>query len=86
MHIPYRNSTLTYILKDSLGGNSKTVMIANISPVKNHFLETINTLKFAQRVKTIKNQAMVNEEDLGGFQELKDELRRVNHINHKLEK
>eukprot|EP01083_Nonionella_stella_P004248 12268_1 len=52
-HIPFRNSTLTHMLQDSLGGNSKTLMFSNISPAQNHYGETVNTLKFAQRAKTV---------------------------------
>ncbi len=55
-HIPYRNSKLTRLLKDSLGGNCKTVMIANISPTEATFEETLNTLKYANRAKNIKTQ------------------------------
>lgn len=52
-HIPYRNSLLTTLLKDSLGGNCKTVMIATISMDKTNVDETISTLRFAQRVKLV---------------------------------
>lgn len=55
-HIPYRDSKLTRILKDSLGGNSRTVMIANISPGHSCFEDTHNTLKYANRAKNIKTQ------------------------------
>lgn len=54
-HIPYRNSLLTTLLKDSLGGNCKTVMIATISMDKSNVDETISTLRFAQRVKLVEN-------------------------------
>lgn len=54
-HIPYRNSLLTTLLKDSLGGNCKTVMIATISMDRSNQDETISTLRFAQRVKMIEN-------------------------------
>lgn len=46
-HVHYRDSKLTFLLRDSLGGNSKTVIVANISPSNTHFGETISTLKFA---------------------------------------
>ncbi len=59
-HIPYRDSKLTRILKDSLGGNSKTVMIANISPSAISFDDTYNTLKYANRAKNIKTQVSKN--------------------------
>lgn len=52
-HIPFRNSTLTHLLQDSLGGNSKALMFTNFSPAEAHQAETLNTLKFAQRVKTV---------------------------------
>lgn len=59
-HVPYRDSKLTRILKDSLGGNSKTVMIANISPSVISFDDTYNTLKYANRAKHIKTQISKN--------------------------
>jgi kinesin family protein 18/19 len=59
--VPYRDSKLTRLLKDSLGGNCKTVMIANISPASSQIEETINTLKYANRAKNIKTKAMSNK-------------------------
>ena len=59
-HIPYRQSKLTNILKDSIGGNSKTVMIANIWPEQSHLEETISTLKFASRMMKVSNEAIIN--------------------------
>lgn len=59
-HIPYRQSKLTSILKDSIGGNSKTIMIANIWPEQDHLEETISTLKFASRMMKVANEATVN--------------------------
>ena len=61
-HIPYRDSKLTRILEDSLGGNCKTTMMAMISPAQEAYLESLSTLKFANRAKTIKNEARVNED------------------------
>ena len=52
-HIPFRDSKLTRLLKDSLGGNCRTVMIANVSPFISHFEETQNTLKYANRTKDL---------------------------------
>nr|GEX14384.1 kinesin-like protein KIN-12E [Tanacetum cinerariifolium] len=64
-HVPYRDSKLTFLLQDSLGGNSKTTIIANISPSSCNSLETLSTLKFAQRAKFIKNHATINEDASG---------------------
>ena len=61
-HIPYRDSRLTRILEDSLGGNCKTTMMAMISPALEAFMESLSTLKFANRAKSIKNVARVNED------------------------
>ncbi|EYU17398.1 hypothetical protein MIMGU_mgv1a000460mg [Erythranthe guttata] len=65
LHVPYRDSKLTFLLQDSLGGNAKTIIIANISPSTSCSLETLSTLKFAQRAKFIKNHAIVNEDASG---------------------
>ena len=59
-HIPYRQSKLTNILKDSIGGNCKTVFIGNIWPEITHLEETISTLKFASRIRKVVNEASVN--------------------------
>uniref|UniRef100_A0A3Q1LM07 Kinesin family member 7 n=1 Tax=Bos taurus TaxID=9913 RepID=A0A3Q1LM07_BOVIN len=59
-HIPYRDSKITRILKDSLGGNAKTMMIACISPSSSDFDETLNTLNYASRAQNIRNRATVN--------------------------
>ncbi|XP_030372397.1 kinesin-like protein KIF3A [Scaptodrosophila lebanonensis] len=61
-HIPYRNSKLTRLLQDSLGGNSKTVMCATISPADCNYMETISTLRYASRAKNIQNRMHINEE------------------------
>jgi kinesin family protein 3/17 len=61
-HIPYRDSKLTRLLEDSLGGNCKTTMMAMISPSWEGFGESISTLKFATRAKKIKNEARINED------------------------
>lgn len=61
-HIPYRDSKLTRILEDSLGGNCKTTMMAMISPSSDAFGESQSTLKFANRAKKIKNEARINED------------------------
>ncbi|XP_003788717.1 kinesin-like protein KIF7 [Otolemur garnettii] len=59
-HIPYRDSKITRILKDSLGGNAKTVMIACVSPSSSDFDETLHTLNYASRAQNIRNWAAVN--------------------------
>uniref|UniRef100_UPI0037E86E9A kinesin-like protein KIF21A n=1 Tax=Semicossyphus pulcher TaxID=241346 RepID=UPI0037E86E9A len=61
-HVPYRDSKLTRLLQDSLGGNSQTMMIACISPSDRDFMETLNTLKYANRARNIKNKVMVNQD------------------------
>ena len=61
-HIPYRNSKVTRILEDSLGGNCKTTMMAMVSPSADAFGESQSTLKFATRAKKIKNEARINED------------------------
>lgn len=61
-HIPYRDSKLTRLLQDSLGGNTKTVMIANCSPADYNFDETLSTLRYAARAKFIKNKPIINED------------------------
>lgn len=61
-HIPYRDSKLTRLLQDSLGGNTKTVMIAACSPADYNYEETLSTLRYAARAKAIKNKPTVNED------------------------
>ena len=62
VHVPYRNSAMTSVLRDSLGGNCKTTMMAMISPAADAFGESQSTLKFATRAKKIKNEARINED------------------------
>ncbi|KAH8117048.1 kinesin [Phellopilus nigrolimitatus] len=64
-HIPYRDSKLTRLLQDSLGGNAHTLMIACVSPAEWNASETINTLKYANRARNIKNRAVVMEKEDG---------------------
>ncbi|XP_040073355.1 kinesin-like protein KIF21B [Ixodes scapularis] len=61
-HVPYRGSKLTRLLQDSLGGNSRTLMIACVSPCDRDFMETLNTLRYANRAKHIKNKITVNQD------------------------
>ncbi|KAL3641664.1 TRAFAC class myosin-kinesin ATPase superfamily [Castilleja foliolosa] len=83
-HIPYRDSKLTFLLQESLGGNAKLAMICAISPSPSCKSETLSTLRFAQRAKAIKNKATINEEmqeDVNVLREvirqLRDELHRM---------
>lgn len=79
-HVPYRDSKLTRLLKDSLGGNCQTVMIANISPSSLSLDDTYNTLKYAARAKTIKSTIKKNvvncEMHVGHYVKLVEELNR----------
>jgi len=59
--VPYRDSALTRILQNALGGNSKTIMICAISPADVNFEESLSTLRYADRAKKIVNKAVVNE-------------------------
>eukprot|EP00808_Paulinella_micropora_P014277 g54956.t1 len=61
-HVPFRDSKITRLLQDSLGGNSRTLMIACISPAESNVEETINTLKYAHRARNIKNKPVVNRD------------------------
>ncbi|CAL8108590.1 unnamed protein product [Orchesella dallaii] len=61
-HVPYRDSKLTRLLQDSLGGNSRTLMIACVSPNEMDFVESINTMKYANRAKNIKNKVVINQD------------------------
>lgn len=83
-HIPYRDSRLTFLLQESLGGNAKLAMVCAISPAERCKSETFSTLRFAQRAKAIKNKAVVNEvmqDDVNCLREvirqLRDELYRM---------
>ncbi len=74
-HIPYRDSVLTWLLKDSIGGNSKTVMISTISPSVDNYEETLSTLRYADRANKIVNNAVVNEDPNAKIiRELREEL------------
>ncbi|XP_076841780.1 kinesin-like protein KIF15 isoform X2 [Brachyhypopomus gauderio] len=76
-HICYRDSKLTFLLRDSLGGNAKTYIIANVHPGSKCFGETLSTLHFAQRAKLIKNKAMINEDTQGNVKQLQAELKKL---------
>ena len=76
-HIPYRDSKLTFLLKNSFGGMSKCSFVANVSPSVAALEETLSTLKFAQRAKTVKNTSSVCEETIGSVVALQAELKKV---------
>lgn len=77
-HIPYRDSKLTRLLQDSLGGNSRTLMIANIGPASYNYEETLMTLRYANRAKRITNRPSVNESDKDSMIKIcEDEIRRL---------
>ncbi|XP_056621365.1 kinesin-like protein KIF16B isoform X4 [Triplophysa dalaica] len=76
--VPYRDSVLTWLLKDSLGGNSKTIMIATISPADVNYGETLSTLRYANRAKNIINKPTINEEsNVRLIRELRAEIARL---------
>jgi kinesin family protein 16B len=76
--IPYRDSVLTWLLKDSLGGNSKTIMIAAISPADCNYGETLSTLRYANRAKNIINKPTVNEDpNVKLIRELRNEISKL---------
>ena len=76
--IPYRDSVLTWLLKDSLGGNAKTIMVATISPADVHQSETLSTLRYANRAKNIINKPTVNEDpNVRLIRDLRDEIERL---------
>lgn len=77
-HIPFRDSTLTWLLKESLGGNSKTYMIANISPSSLNYNESLNTLRYAYNAKQIVNTVKINEDPNDKIiRVLRDEIRQL---------
>jgi kinesin family member 17 len=77
-HIPYRDSKLTRLLQDSLGGNTKTVMIAAVSPADYNYEETLSTLRYAARAKAIKNKPRVNEDPKDALlKEYEEEIKKL---------
>ncbi|XP_062415468.1 kinesin-like protein KIF13B isoform X2 [Pungitius pungitius] len=76
--VPYRDSVLTWLLKDSLGGNSRTAMVATISPSADNYDETLSTLRYADRAKSIVNHAVVNEDPNARIiRELREEVEKL---------
>ena len=77
-HIPYRDSKLTRLLQDSLGGNTKTIMIAAVSPANYNYDETLSTLRYANRAKNIQNKPKINEDPKDTLlREYQDEINRL---------
>ncbi|KAJ6343453.1 hypothetical protein OIU76_005234 [Salix suchowensis] len=83
-HIPYRDSRLTFLLQESLGGNAKLVMVCAISPAQSCKSETFSTLRFAQRAKAVKNKAVVNEEMEGDVNHLREVIRQLRDELHRV--
>lgn len=80
-HIPYRDSKLTRLLQDSLGGNTKTLMIAAISPADYNYDETMSTLRYANRAKNIKNKPKINEDPKDTMlREYKEEIEKLRQL------
>nr|AMS24240.1 kinesin 12-II protein [Marsilea vestita] len=76
-HIPYRDSRLTFLLQESLGGNAKLAMICAISPMSSCKNETLSTLRFAQRAKSIQNKAVINEETEDDVKMLREQIKQL---------
>uniref|UniRef100_A0A3Q3EN88 Kinesin-like protein n=1 Tax=Labrus bergylta TaxID=56723 RepID=A0A3Q3EN88_9LABR len=77
-HVPYRDSKLTRLLQDSLGGNAKTVMIATVGPSHKNFGESLATLRYASRAKNIKNKPRINEDPKDALlREFQEEIARL---------
>lgn len=81
-HAPYRDSKLTFLLRDSLGGNSKTAVIATVSPAASCQGETLSTLRFAQRAKLVQNRPTLNQDVWGTLPELQAEIIRLRNLLH----
>lgn len=83
-HVPYRDSKLTRLLQDSLGGNARTVMVANIGPASYNVEETLTTLRYANRAKNIKNKPRINEDPKDAvLREFQEEIARLKAQLHK---
>jgi len=76
-HIPYRDSRLTFLLQESLGGNAKLAMICAVSPASSCKSETLGTLRFAQRAKAMQNKAVINEEKANDVNLLREQIRQL---------
>ena len=76
-HIPFRDSNLTHYLKDSLGGNSITKLLANVHTGRQYFGDTLSTLMFAKRAKLVKMKVELNETTAENFDSLRKEVRKL---------
>lgn len=77
-HIPYRDSKLTRLLEDSLGGNAKTIMVATLGPASSNYEESLTTLRYANRAKNIKNKPRINEDPKDALlREFQEEIARL---------
>ncbi|KAK3145041.1 hypothetical protein QOZ80_4AG0321890 [Eleusine coracana subsp. coracana] len=83
-HVPYRDSKLTFLLQESLGGNAKLAMICAVSPSQCCKSETLSTLRFAQRAKAIKTNAIVNEEKVEDVNALRAQIRQLKDELHRM--
>ena len=80
-HIPFRDSKLTRLLQDSLGGNTKTIMLACLSPADNNAEETLSTLRYANRAKSIKNKPKINEDPKDALiRQFQEEIQRLKEL------
>ncbi|XP_042308067.1 kinesin-like protein KIF17 isoform X3 [Sceloporus undulatus] len=80
-HIPYRDSKLTRVLQDSLGGNTKTLMVACLSPADNNYDESLSTLRYAHRAKNIRNKPRINEDPKDALlREYQEEIKKLRAI------
>ncbi|KAH0628779.1 hypothetical protein JD844_010296 [Phrynosoma platyrhinos] len=80
-HIPYRDSKLTRVLQDSLGGNTKTLMVACLSPADNNYDESLSTLRYAHRAKNIRNKPRINEDPKDALlREYQEEIKKLKAI------
>lgn len=83
LYIPYRDSALTWLLRENLGGNSRTAMVAAISPADINYDETLSTLRYADRAKQIVCKAIVNEDpNAKMIRELREEVARLQKMVH----
>ncbi len=79
IQVPYRNSKLTHLLKDSLGGNSKTIMITTVHSLSEYYHQTLISLKYASRAKKVRNRSLVNRDVIGdsGIHAVSSEIERL---------